>query len=582
MAENVEIGLLLRDRLTQGLRKATQSVKKFSSEATGSFKQLGTKLLNVRGLFAGLASAVALRRLAAYTKQIVDLQDNIGKLNRRLGISTEALSELRLAAEQSGVKFTALSVGFQRATRRMEEFRDTGKGVAAVALERLGIANLVREGKTLEELLPRMAEGFRRLGSDAERVRVAFKLFDTEGVALLQLLGLGAKEIERLRQKARDFGLSMDRETTAAAERFNDSLSDLGAVMDGLVNRHIGPLLNALSDLIAIFTTLAVAPGKAAEFFEDLNGVILRVVPGLNTIADDIERIDKGLEKLRKRRESGLSAADRAALDAEREADFQRQLRELREMAASVRRSEDIRRSLEFAGLRRGEANLGPPSVDTPLREEDLKRIREVQAGVNQETEKLNANLAGVVAGLQAVAARGSAFNTMQEGVVSFAASLESNALNAIDDFQTRTKSLGEAWEDAGRQIVRQLNLIIARLIIARALGGIANLTLGSIGSAIGQSVSAQHGGVISGPKSGFNVRMHGIEKAERVRITPLDAASGRGGEQQINVQFLVLAEDAQSFDRKFEQSVFRRREQFAELTLAEMRRRPELAKLIR
>ena len=58
-----------------------------------------------------------------------------------------------------------------------------------------------------EDLLADVADAFARIEDPAERVRLAFKLFDSEGVALVNLLHGGSGALEEMRERARDLGI---------------------------------------------------------------------------------------------------------------------------------------------------------------------------------------------------------------------------------------------------------------------------------------------------------------------------------------------------------------------------------------
>jgi TP901 family phage tail tape measure protein len=75
-------------------------------------------------------------------------------------------------------------------------------GEAKDALAQLGIA-LRDQGGNLrgrEHLLGDVADAFARIEVPAERVRLAFKLFDSEGVALVNLLRNGSDALEEMRE----------------------------------------------------------------------------------------------------------------------------------------------------------------------------------------------------------------------------------------------------------------------------------------------------------------------------------------------------------------------------------------------
>jgi hypothetical protein len=67
----------------------------------------------------------------------------------------------------------------------------------------MGIALRDQDGslRRSEDLLAEVADAFARIEDPAERVRLAFKLFDAEGVALVNLLRDGGGALEAMRER---------------------------------------------------------------------------------------------------------------------------------------------------------------------------------------------------------------------------------------------------------------------------------------------------------------------------------------------------------------------------------------------
>lgn len=184
----------------RGISEATESVKRFSIRATA----------------AATAAGVA---MSAVFAQAVKDADNLNNLAIRLGTTTKALSELRFVASQSGIDFNVFSTALQRMVRRISEAAETGKGEAAPALEALGL-----EAKALAALKPdkqfeAIAEAMKQLGNQGERVRLAMKLFDTEGVSLVQTMTKGARGIKAARREARLLGITLSGNTAKVAQK---------------------------------------------------------------------------------------------------------------------------------------------------------------------------------------------------------------------------------------------------------------------------------------------------------------------------------------------------------------------------
>ena len=158
-----------------------------------------------------MALALPVGALVALTKNSIDSADEIQKLNQRLGASTEALSQYKYVADLTGVSFKTLTTGWQRMTRRVAEAAQ-GTGEARQALAELGL-----DVQKLNQLKPEdqfevLADAIMGVKNPADQVRLAMKLFDTEGVALLQTMQGGSEAMRGLRDEADTLGLTLDQE----------------------------------------------------------------------------------------------------------------------------------------------------------------------------------------------------------------------------------------------------------------------------------------------------------------------------------------------------------------------------------
>ena len=124
-------------------------------------------------------------------------------------------------------------MGMQRMIRRVSEAA-VGLGEARGALEELRL-----EAKALNQLTPdqqflRIADALRGVENQSDRVRLAFKLFDSEGVALVQTLQHGSGAIRKWMDEAERIGATFTGEEAAEVEKLNDALTKLGASTRGL------------------------------------------------------------------------------------------------------------------------------------------------------------------------------------------------------------------------------------------------------------------------------------------------------------------------------------------------------------
>ena len=101
--------------------------------------------------------------------------------------------------EQSNVASESAQIGLQRFIRRVQTARDDG-GALKTALDNMNISLLDSAGnaKSSEILFVEFLDALGKLETQSERVAMAFKFLDTEGVAMVQAIGNGAEEFLNL------------------------------------------------------------------------------------------------------------------------------------------------------------------------------------------------------------------------------------------------------------------------------------------------------------------------------------------------------------------------------------------------
>jgi hypothetical protein len=184
----------------------------------------------IRTLGGALIGAATVGGLGALIDRSISAADAIGKTADKIGVGVEALQELRFAAKASGVEQQTLDMALQRFTRRAAEAAQ-GTGEAKDALAQMGIALRDQSGnlRRSEDLLGDVADAFARIEDPAERVRLDFKLFDSEGVALVNLLRGGSGALEEMRERARDLGIVDLPGETATTSYWNEASLGRGA-----------------------------------------------------------------------------------------------------------------------------------------------------------------------------------------------------------------------------------------------------------------------------------------------------------------------------------------------------------------
>ena len=213
-----------------------------------SFKRADTAMTKLKRGAVTLAGVLvanqAIRGIRRMVDQTAALGDSVDKTATKLGLEAAELQELRHAAELTGIPIRTMDMALQRFTRRAAEAKN-GTGEAKDVLEEMGIQLTDTQGKLRPtgDLLGDVSDKMMAMESDGERLLGAFKLFDSEGAALVNTLKGGSAELEAMRMEARALGGVMDDELIASSAEYVDNNLRLEAAIQGVKNALAKALL---------------------------------------------------------------------------------------------------------------------------------------------------------------------------------------------------------------------------------------------------------------------------------------------------------------------------------------------------
>ena len=204
MAENTKIIISAVDKTKRGFGSVTSGLKK----VTGAVFSMRTALVGVAGI-AGFGLLV---------KSSLNATDSLAKTAAKIGTTTESLGGLRYAAELTGVATNTMDMALQRFTRRTAEAA-MGTGEAKAAIKELGLNAQELNRMPLDERMVVLADAFSGVTSESDRLRLAFKLFDSEGAALVNTLSSGGDALKEMLGEARVLGLTMSGSASKALSK---------------------------------------------------------------------------------------------------------------------------------------------------------------------------------------------------------------------------------------------------------------------------------------------------------------------------------------------------------------------------
>lgn len=246
---------------TGPIDKAQRHTRTKTKEMQSDFKQTAAVIQKAAGVIGVALSASA---FTSFIKGTVDAADGALNVAEKLGTTTEELSKLRYAAAQSsGMVSGEFDVALQRMTRRLGEAAKGG-GVAKGAIEELGLSAQALAAADPADAFKQIMEQMSKLPDQSDRVRLAFKFFDSGGVKLAQTAIQGADGIEELSQRLEDLGGVISTKTAEQAAGFNAKMADMRMSVSGLgltIATEALPAMNAFVD--ALSSPAAATAAKA-------------------------------------------------------------------------------------------------------------------------------------------------------------------------------------------------------------------------------------------------------------------------------------------------------------------------------
>lgn len=284
------IGNLIADlsvndaKFKRDLQGASRSVNSFAAKSNVYMAKVSKKwdsitksVFSFKGALAATASAAA---MGYFVKKSLDVGDTIAKTADRIGISTDALQELRYAAEINGVQFDQMDKAVTAFTKRLGEMKQ-GTGALHTYLTKLDKdfeKQVISAGST-EEAFNMIIKRMREMESQSDRAALGAAAFTrTAGVAMTKMVD----SVDELRDRARKLGIVLDENLLRGAEAANDAITDLDYVIKANLNRTVLELAPTIVDIASRMTEWVAANDdmlkqKIPEYLEKIENVFKKI-----------------------------------------------------------------------------------------------------------------------------------------------------------------------------------------------------------------------------------------------------------------------------------------------------------------
>lgn len=516
--------------------KALNKTKGAFSAVTRSIRAVGRAVLNMKTALAGV---IGIAGITLLIRQSIQATDALAKTALKIGTTTEALSRMRYAAELTGVATATMDMALQRFVRRTAEAaRGTGEAKGALRELNLDAAQLIN--MPLDQQLIELSNAFGNVATDADKVRLAMKLFDSEGVALVNTLSAGRDALIEMFNEAGQLGIVMSGNAAAGVEKANDAITRLLTLFKGVRDQIVAALAPAIERLTTIIKDKLLAQldsvnGDFTAFAELLRTKLLNgIVVILRTVANLVE----GLER----------AADAATYV----------------VLAIKAWKEGSDAAIEF-DTNVGRFSQGILNAAIAVQDFNLK-LGEIPRNLATATNPLTTTTTIMDDVKTAFNSASDAIPSLQEGLTSVANAFQNQLTGAFTAAITGTKKTSEAFKDMAKSVIASLTKMLVQYYITKPLfdvitgsiGGGGNTTVpkttpsSAVNSAIGRHsyMSPPSGRAIGGSVQSGKPYMVGERGAElfvpnkQGSIIPNDNLQGGGTvvNQTINVTTGVQA----------------------------------------
>lgn len=276
------------------LKGATKSVGDVGTQSLGGLQGSLAKLppgitavaagfLTAEAAIAALSSGVQI--VEQRFKSFLDTGDRLTELAEKTGFTVEQLSGLGFAADQSDSSLDGLANGLKKLSVNLDAADEEGKK-AVDMFARLGIN--IKDGeqktKSLQALLPEIADAFAGIEDPVQKTAIATALFSREGQGLVPFLSKGSVGIKELTDKAKELGIIMSNDAAEAADKLKDKLSALEQIKAAGFNNAFAKAAPNIEKLIDLITQLKTQGGNGDLLAEIIGS-------GADAITDTIEGV---------------------------------------------------------------------------------------------------------------------------------------------------------------------------------------------------------------------------------------------------------------------------------------------------
>jgi len=482
---NFKIAISVLDKTAKGLKSARRGI----NAVAGS-------VLNLKTALAGAAFTLLVRQSLLAT-------DSLSKTAAKIGTTTEALGALRYAANLTGVATNTMDMALQRFTRRTAEAAN-GTGEAKEAIKKLGLNARELVNMPLEERMLALADAFGKETNEAEKLALAFKLFDSEGAALVNMLSGGSEAMKEMLGEAKALGLAMSGSAAKGVEDTVDSLTKLQGLFKGVTDQTVAAFAPALKLIVESFTNFlqrSIEVKGGVEAFA--RSLAVDLLTGIQVALSGIESMTNGFIILyNEALKTKNNIKDLFGVGLKDVVQYNEEIKDLKEKIEGVKNMPNISVQMQLDAVDKLEARLNEViALRNEAQDLGSSLIGKVSwaDGLNEDIEKLKTSLLDVsnviptafIPALQSVSDIQLGFKSWSDSLPSMEENLQSLTKQGLDGMTdaltagiTGAANFADAMKSMAKSVVDSLiKMLIQKYIVDAAFGAISGAITGGVTS---------------------------------------------------------------------------------------------------
>lgn len=266
-----------------GKDNTENAIKSLRGNLDNANKAIGKIKSSLGGMTGALGAAAGAAGFGLLARNAVKTADALSKTSSKLGVTSSELYDFQTQANLAGISTDTANMALQRFVRRTAEAAQ-GSGEAKGALIELGVRADELQKLPLAERMKVLADAFQDVENPADRLRLAFKLFDSEGASMVNMLGDGSESLEETEKRMRDLGIGVKNTSLPQLEAFNDAVELMGKVVESAMIEGLGeaaPQMERVAEKLAeMAVPLTGALLDGFEFLLDNLGLITKLFAG--------------------------------------------------------------------------------------------------------------------------------------------------------------------------------------------------------------------------------------------------------------------------------------------------------------